>query len=152
MRVKLNDSQKIPVSSPGLGTRQSFFKEIFYPHISHLHQFAARWHGQELLFFIYMDMQEHAIHCVWILFIPTSFSTLGEKKNIWSELESNSGPLVSQATTLTNRSWLLGSSLKRCCQELRLLHITESVNQQRLGCSNKGRPNLKKPDKPCSTL
>ena len=31
-----------------------------------------------------------------------------EKKNIWSELELNPGPLASQATTLTTRPWLLG--------------------------------------------
>ena len=30
------------------------------------------------------------------------------RKNIWSELESNPGPLVSQATTLTTKPWLLG--------------------------------------------
>ena len=31
-----------------------------------------------------------------------------EKKNIWSELKSNPGPLASQATALTTRPWLLG--------------------------------------------
>ena len=31
-----------------------------------------------------------------------------EKKNFWSELESNPGPLASQATALTTRPWLLG--------------------------------------------
>ena len=33
---------------------------------------------------------------------------LKERKNIWSELESNPGPLATQATTLTTRPWLLG--------------------------------------------
>ena len=54
-----------------------------------------------------MDTQDHAIYRVWIhfysyLLIPE------ERKNIWSELELNPGPLVSQATTLTTRPWLLG--------------------------------------------
>ena len=40
-----------------------------------------------------------------ILFLPPY--TRGEKKNIWSELESNPGPLASQATALTTRPWLL---------------------------------------------
>ena len=31
------------------------------------------------------------------------------RKNIWSELESNSGHLASQVTALTTRPWLLGS-------------------------------------------
>ena len=31
-----------------------------------------------------------------------------ERKNIWSELESNPGALASQATALTTRPWLLG--------------------------------------------
>ena len=36
-----------------------------------------------------------------------------EKKNIWSELESNPGPFASrsQATTLTTRPWLLGQEI-----------------------------------------
>ena len=40
------------------------------------------------------------------LFLPPF--TRGEKKNIWSELESNAGPLASQATALTTSPWLLG--------------------------------------------
>ena len=42
-----------------------------------------------------------------ILFLPPY--TRGEE-NIWSELESNPGPLASrpQATALTTRPWLLG--------------------------------------------
>ena len=39
-----------------------------------------------------------------ILFLPPY--TQGLKKNIWSELESNPGPLASQATALTTRSCL----------------------------------------------
>ena len=34
-----------------------------------------------------------------ILFLPPY--TRGEKKNLWSQLESNQGPVASQATTLT---------------------------------------------------
>ena len=56
------------------------------------------------IFFTYMDMQEHKICRVYLL--PPY--TRGEKKNIWSELELNLGPLASQATTLTTRPWLLG--------------------------------------------
>ena len=41
-----------------------------------------------------------------ILFLPPY--TRGEKKHIWYELESNPGPLASQATVLTTRPWLLG--------------------------------------------
>ena len=41
-----------------------------------------------------------------MLFLPPY--TRGEKKNIWSELESNPGPLASQAAALTTKPWLLG--------------------------------------------
>ena len=41
-----------------------------------------------------------------ILFLPPY--TQGEKKSIWSELESKPGPLASQATALTTRPRLLG--------------------------------------------
>ena len=46
---------------------------------------------------------------LWSLdpFFPTSYA-LGEKKTIWSELESNPGPLAPQATALTTRPCLLG--------------------------------------------
>ena len=37
--------------------------------------------------------------------------TRGEKTTIWSELESNPGPLASQATALTNRPLLLGQKM-----------------------------------------
>ena len=60
-----------------------------------------------------MDTQEHAICCVWIHFIPTSFNS-GEKKNIWSELGLNPGPLASQATALTTRPWLLRCQSLTC--------------------------------------
>ena len=43
---------------------------------------------------------------VSITFIPPY--TRVEKKNIWSELELNPGPLAPQATALTTRPWLLG--------------------------------------------
>ena len=46
------------------------------------------------------------VMCVSILFLPPY--TRGEKKNIWYELESNPGPLASQATTLTTRLRLHG--------------------------------------------
>ena len=58
-----------------------------------------------------------------ILFLPPYI--LGEKENIWSELESSPGPLASQATALATRPWLLGqqrvtwlvTSLPKICQE-----------------------------------
>ena len=50
-----------------------------------------------------MDTQEQAI--CQVLFLPPY--TWGEKKNVWSELESNPGSLASQATSLTTRPWLL---------------------------------------------
>ena len=55
----------------------------------------------------YMDTQDHAIHHVWFHFVPTSLYSRREK-TIWSELESNPGPLASQATAQTTRPWLLG--------------------------------------------
>ena len=63
------------------------------------------WLG--IIIFIYMDTQEHTICRVWIHFIPTSLYPRREE-NIWSELESNPGPLVALATALTTRPWLLG--------------------------------------------
>ena len=41
------------------------------------------------------------------IFIPTSLYPRREK-SIWSELESNPGPLASQVTARTTRPWLLG--------------------------------------------
>ena len=60
-----------------------------------------------IIFFIYMDTQDHAILlCLdpfyYYLLIPE------ERKNIWSELELNPGPLATQASALTTRPWLLG--------------------------------------------
>ena len=48
-----------------------------------------------------------------ILFLPPY--TRGEEKNIWSEPESNPGPLASQATTITTRPCLLGHCCCCCC-------------------------------------
>ena len=62
-------------------------------------------------FVLYMDPQDHAIYHVWIHFISTSLYPRREK-TIWSELESNPGPLASQATALTTRPWLLGLRLE----------------------------------------
>ena len=62
-------------------------------------------------FFFYMDTRDHAIYHVWIHFFLPPYAR-GEKKTLWSELESNPGPLASQAATLTTRPWLLGQSLK----------------------------------------
>ena len=66
--------------------------------------------GMARNFFFYMDTQDHAIYHVWIHFIPTSLYPRREK-TIWSELESNPGPLASQATALTTRPWLLGQAI-----------------------------------------
>ena len=58
-------------------------------------------------FIFYMDTQDHAmVMSGSILFLPP---TLKKRQNtIWSKLESNPGPLASQAITLTTRPWLLG--------------------------------------------
>ena len=66
----------------------------------------------EIIIFIYMDTQDHAIYHVWIHFIPTSLYPR-RRKDIWSEQESNPGPLASQATALTTRPWLLRQGLCR---------------------------------------
>ena len=55
-----------------------------------------------------MDTQDHAIYHVWIQIFPTSYAR-GEKQ-FGLELESNPGPLASQATALTTRTLLLGQS------------------------------------------
>ena len=55
-----------------------------------------------------MDTQDHDV-IGYILFLPSY--TRGEKKNIWSELELNPGPLASQATAPTTRPWLLGQRI-----------------------------------------
>ena len=60
-----------------------------------------------------MDTQDHAIYHVWMHFFPTTLYPRREK-TIWSELESNPGPLASQATALTTRPLLLGQ-LKPSC-------------------------------------
>ena len=65
-------------------------------------------------YFIYMDSQDHAIYHVWIHFIPTALYPRREKI-IWSELESNPGPLASQATALTTRLLLLGHIILLLC-------------------------------------
>ena len=50
-----------------------------------------------------MDKQEHVIRHVWIHFTPTGNLIPEERKNIWSELEWNPGPLAlcTQAIALT---------------------------------------------------
>ena len=54
-----------------------------------------------------MDTQDHGIYQVWIQFIPTSLYPRREK-TVWSELESNPGPLASQVTDLITRQLHLG--------------------------------------------
>ena len=60
-----------------------------------------------MIFFIYTDTQDHAIYHVLIhlFFLPPMPEE--RRKTMWSELESNPGPLASQATTLTTRPCLL---------------------------------------------
>ena len=72
-----------------------------------------------------MDTQDHAIYHVWIHFIPTSLYPRREK-TIWSELESNPGPLISQATALTTRPWLLGQYKLVASRESDLLSSVKS--------------------------
>ena len=52
-----------------------------------------------------MDTQDRENHHVWIQLFPTSYAR-GEKLGL--ELESNPGPLASQATALTTRPCHLG--------------------------------------------
>ena len=54
-----------------------------------------------------MDTQDDAIYRVWIhlFFLPE------KRKTIWSELQSNPGPLPSQATALTTRACIQVSSI-----------------------------------------
>ena len=51
--------------------------------------------------FFYLDMQDHANYHVWIHLFPTSYAQ-GEKP-FGLELESNPGPLPTQATAQTTR-------------------------------------------------
>ena len=60
--------------------------------------------------YFYMDTQDHAIYHVWIQLFPTSYAR-GEKP-FGLELESNPGPLASQATALTTRPCHLGRQLQ----------------------------------------
>ena len=83
-------------------------KFFFYSHTLHLHQFAARWHGYELYYYFLSTWIRKITQFIMsgsILFLPPYTR---EEKNIWSELESNLGPLASQSTALTTRPWLLG--------------------------------------------
>ena len=50
--------------------------------------------------------------CILLFFLPPMAKE--RRKTIWSELESNPGPLASQATTLTTRPCLLVLFLLRC--------------------------------------
>ena len=43
-------------------------------------------------------MQDHAIYHVWIHFFLPPYIQGERRKTIWSELESNPGPLSSQST------------------------------------------------------
>ena len=81
-------------------------KGFLYSHTSHLHLTPLDGATTNDLF-IFMNTQDGTIYCVWIhLFIPPY--TLGERrKTTWSELELNSGPLASQATSVTTRPCLL---------------------------------------------
>ena len=85
---------------------RSLLEIFFYSHTMHLHQFATSWHGQESFFCLHGYARSHNLSCLdpfySYLLIPK------ENKIIWSELESNPGPLVEQATALTTRPWLLG--------------------------------------------
>ena len=68
------------------------------------------WLGISFLH-IYMDTQDHTIFCAWIyLFLLPPLQE--KRKTIWSELESTTGPLDSQATALTTGPCLLEQDLK----------------------------------------
>ena len=60
-----------------------------------------------------------------ILFLPPY--TWVEKKNIWSEVESNPGPLALQATTLTTRPRLLGPQVLTNINNFRSIEVAQVV-------------------------
>ena len=59
--------------------------------------------------YFYMDTLDHAICHAWIQLFPTSYAR-GEKP-FGLELESNPGPLASQATALTTRPCHFGQCI-----------------------------------------
>ena len=59
-------------------------------------------------YYYYYFLHGYARACDSSCLDPFNSYLRGEKKNIWTELESNPGPPASQATTLTTRPWLLG--------------------------------------------
>ena len=79
----------------GTGFQRFFFSPIPCTHTSLPLDGMAR----NCYYFIYMDTQDHAIYHVWIHFIPTCLYPRREK-TIWSELESNPGPLVSVSSIM----------------------------------------------------
>ena len=61
------------------------------------------WLGINLVFFVRgVDTQDHVIYHVWIHLFPTSYYAR-EEKPFGLEVESNPGPLASQAITLTTK-------------------------------------------------
>ena len=88
-----------------------------------------------IIIFIFMDTQDHTIYCVWIHFIPTTY-TRGEKKNIWSELESNARPLASHVTDCSNHKtmapreiqWIVNPSC-RTFHEVPLCFVPDLKNR-----------------------
>ena len=83
------------------------------------------WLG--IIIVIYMDMQDHTIHRVWIyFFLPP-------------ELESNPDYLASQAISLTTRPFLLGHYALFCYKLLRKCR-TPSKNKRTSILSKKNKP------------
>ena len=58
------------------------------------------------VFWIYMDMQGQATYWVWIHLVLPPYTQGERRKTIFSQLESNPGPLASQETALTTRPCL----------------------------------------------
>ena len=54
-----------------------------------------------IIFFIFMELQDHAIYWVWIHLFCLPPMSEERRKSISTELEKNPGPLVSQTTSQT---------------------------------------------------
>ena len=74
-----------------------------YPTLTSVRRYMAQL---GIFFFSYMNTQDHAILSCLDPFFPTSLYP--SRKAIWSELESNPGPLDSQAAALTTGPSLFG--------------------------------------------
>ena len=84
--------------------KHNLVKSLFNPISCYYTSLPLDGAARNLLLFLFIDMdtQDHTICHIWInlLFLPPMPE---KRKTIWSELESNPGPLASQGTALTSR-------------------------------------------------